>query len=64
VDAADTTGNAATCTFPCGRADRRIDAFFVDPRITVRRYEVVDTLQARRASDHYPIVADLVLPAA
>lgn len=49
-------------TFPCADPRRRIDGVFVDPRIEVRSYEVVDTPAARRASDHLPVVADLRLP--
>lgn len=41
---------------------RRIDAIFVDRRVEVLRYEVVDTPAARRASDHLPVLADLRLP--
>ncbi|HZN18488.1 MAG TPA: endonuclease/exonuclease/phosphatase family protein [Micromonosporaceae bacterium] len=55
---------AERATFSCAHPRERIDALFVDPRIKVVRYDVVDTDQARRASDHFPIVADLVLPAA
>jgi len=51
-------------TFSCSNPRDRIDALFVDPRIEVLRYEVVDTPEARRASDHFPIVADLDVPAA
>jgi endonuclease/exonuclease/phosphatase family metal-dependent hydrolase len=49
-------------TFSCASPRDRIDALFVDPRVEVRRYQVVDSTAARRASDHFPIVADLVLP--
>jgi endonuclease/exonuclease/phosphatase family metal-dependent hydrolase len=49
-------------TFSCASPRDRIDALFVDPRVEVRRYEVVDSAEARRASDHFPIVADLVVP--
>jgi endonuclease/exonuclease/phosphatase family metal-dependent hydrolase len=49
-------------TYCCSNPRQRIDALFVDPRIEVLRYEVVDTPEARRASDHFPIVADLALP--
>lgn len=49
-------------TFRCDDPRKRIDALFVDPRIEVLRYQVVDTPEARRASDHFPIVADLLLP--
>jgi endonuclease/exonuclease/phosphatase family metal-dependent hydrolase len=50
-------------TFSCADPRYRIDALFVDPRIEVVRYQVVDTPEARRASDHFPIVTDLTLPA-
>jgi endonuclease/exonuclease/phosphatase family metal-dependent hydrolase len=50
-------------TYSCGDPRRRIDAIFTDPRITVAAYEVLDTPAARRASDHFPVVADLRLPA-
>lgn len=49
-------------TYPCADPRRRIDGVFVDPRVQVRRYEVADTPAARRASDHFPVVADLRLP--
>ena len=61
VDAAGRAG-CERPTFPCADPRDRIDALFVDPRIEVRRYEVVDTPQARRASDHFPVLADLALP--
>ncbi len=50
-------------TFPAKSPDRRIDAIFVDPRLTLTSYTVVDGELARRASDHLPVVADLILPA-
>ncbi len=49
-------------TFPASAPDRRIDLLLADPRITVTDFRVVDTESARRASDHLPLVADLVLP--
>ncbi|HEX6499273.1 MAG TPA: endonuclease/exonuclease/phosphatase family protein [Micromonosporaceae bacterium] len=49
-----------TATFPAD--GRRIDAIFVDSAIEVAGYRVVDSDLARRASDHLPVVADLVLP--
>jgi endonuclease/exonuclease/phosphatase family metal-dependent hydrolase len=52
----------AAPTFPARLPRRRLDAVFVSPDIAVERYEVVDTDQARRASDHLPVVADLKLP--
>ena len=49
-------------TYSCADPRRRIDALFVDPRITVVDYDVVDTPQTRRASDHFPVLVDLLLP--
>lgn len=63
-DAAEHAGSADRATFPCADPRERIDAFLVDPRIRVVGYDVVDTEQVRRASDHFPILADLELPAA
>lgn len=48
-------------TFSCANPRRRIDAIFVDRRIEVTSCRVVDTPLARRASDHFPVVADLRL---
>lgn len=64
VDAADAARRADRPTFSCADPRERIDALFVDPRITVEHYDVVDNPRARRASDHFPILADLVLYAA
>ncbi|ROT31316.1 endonuclease/exonuclease/phosphatase family protein [Micromonospora sp. HM5-17] len=61
TDAAVAAGGAERPTFSCANPRNRIDAIFVDPRISVLRYEVVDTEQTRRASDHFPIMADLRL---
>ncbi|HET8682516.1 MAG TPA: endonuclease/exonuclease/phosphatase family protein [Micromonosporaceae bacterium] len=63
VDTAGSPEVAERATFSCAHPRERIDALFVDPRIQVVRYDVVDTDHARRASDHFPVVADLVLPA-
>jgi endonuclease/exonuclease/phosphatase family metal-dependent hydrolase len=49
-------------TFPATLPARLIDGLFVTPDITIDRYEVVETEQTRRASDHLPILADLTLP--
>ncbi|MEV0730027.1 endonuclease/exonuclease/phosphatase family protein [Polymorphospora sp. NPDC050346] len=49
-------------TYSCANPRDRIDALFVDPRIEVAKYDVVDTPEARRASDHFPVLVDLVLP--
>jgi endonuclease/exonuclease/phosphatase family metal-dependent hydrolase len=62
VDSAVAADRADANTFSCADPRDRIDALFADPAIEVRRYEVVDTPEARLASDHFPLVADLVLP--
>jgi len=62
VDAAEHTGHGDHLTFSCADPRRRIDGIFVDPRITVNRYQVIDTPESRRASDHFPLVVDLALP--
>ena len=41
---------------------RRIDAAFVDPRLTVVRAEVIDTPDVRLASDHRPLLIEIELP--
>ncbi|WP_199516094.1 endonuclease/exonuclease/phosphatase family protein [Nucisporomicrobium flavum] len=48
-------------TFPATLPRLRLDALFVSPDVEVSRYEVVESEAARRASDHLPVVADLVL---
>lgn len=58
----DTAGPDERHTFPCSAPRERLDVVFVDPRITVVSYEVVDTPAARRASDHFPVVVELDLP--
>jgi endonuclease/exonuclease/phosphatase family metal-dependent hydrolase len=62
TDAAVPVGRADRFTFPCANPRDRIDALFVDPRITVTDYDALDTEQTRRASDHFPVLADLLLP--
>jgi endonuclease/exonuclease/phosphatase family metal-dependent hydrolase len=49
-------------TFPATLPRHRIDALFVSPDISVERYEVIETDQARTASDHLPVLVDLLLP--
>jgi len=49
-------------TFPATLPARLIDGLFVTPDITIEKYEVVENDLARRASDHLPVLADLVLP--
>ncbi|SCF40992.1 endonuclease/exonuclease/phosphatase family protein [Micromonospora mirobrigensis] len=63
TDTAVAMDRADRHTYSCADPRRRIDALFVDPRITVVDYDVVDTPQTRRASDHFPILVDLLLPA-
>ncbi|WBB79968.1 endonuclease/exonuclease/phosphatase family protein [Micromonospora sp. WMMD882] len=63
TDAAVAADRADRLTYSCAQPRRRIDAIFVDPRITVVDYDVVDTAQTRRASDHFPVLVDLLLPA-
>jgi endonuclease/exonuclease/phosphatase family metal-dependent hydrolase len=49
-------------TFPATLPARLIDGLFVSPDITIEKYDVIETDQARRASDHLPVLADLTLP--
>ncbi|WP_163506761.1 endonuclease/exonuclease/phosphatase family protein [Fodinicola acaciae] len=42
---------------------QRLDYLWVDPLITVRDVRVIDSVDARRASDHFPLVAEVELPA-
>ena len=49
-------------TFPASLPARRIDGIFVSTDITIEKYEVVDDERALSASDHLPVIADLVLP--
>ncbi|WFE55199.1 endonuclease/exonuclease/phosphatase family protein [Micromonospora sp. WMMD1155] len=63
TDAAVAADRADRLTYSCREPRRRIDALFVDPRISVVDYDVVDTPQTRRASDHFPVLVDLLLPA-
>jgi endonuclease/exonuclease/phosphatase family metal-dependent hydrolase len=58
----DAAGADPTPTYPVHAPGRRIDALLVDPAVEVRGYRVVDTPAAHRASDHFPIVAELGLP--
>jgi endonuclease/exonuclease/phosphatase family metal-dependent hydrolase len=62
VDVATTGGAGERATFPATLPRTRIDGLFVSPDIEVSRYEVVETEQARRASDHLPVLAELLLP--
>ena len=48
-------------TFPATLPSQRLDALFVSPDISVEKYEVIETDQARSASDHLPVLADVRL---
>lgn len=63
VDAAVVADRTDRLTYSCANPRDRIDALFVDPRLRVANYDVIDSPVARRASDHFPVLADLVLPA-
>jgi endonuclease/exonuclease/phosphatase family metal-dependent hydrolase len=56
------SSTAGTFTYPATLPARLIDGLFVTPDITIERYEVVESDLARRASDHLPVLADLLLP--
>jgi endonuclease/exonuclease/phosphatase family metal-dependent hydrolase len=58
----DTGATQDAPTFPASGPNRRIDVVLADPRLTVAGFQVVDSASARAASDHLPLVADLVLP--
>jgi endonuclease/exonuclease/phosphatase family metal-dependent hydrolase len=62
VDAAAATGRADRATFPVTAPDRRIDGIFVDDRCEILDYRVFDPPEARRASDHFPLLVDVALP--
>jgi endonuclease/exonuclease/phosphatase family metal-dependent hydrolase len=55
------SSSAGRPTFPATLPARLIDGLFVTPDVIINRYEVVETEQARRASDHLPVLADLSL---
>jgi endonuclease/exonuclease/phosphatase family metal-dependent hydrolase len=63
VDAAVAVGRPDQPTFPVAAPRRRIDAVLVDPRCEVVDYRVFDPPEARRASDHFPLLVDVTLPA-
>lgn len=63
TDAAEARECGHLSTFSCASPRRRIDGIFVDPAIEVLDYRLVDSDLARRASDHFPLVADLAIPA-
>jgi endonuclease/exonuclease/phosphatase family metal-dependent hydrolase len=58
----DAGGPDAAPSFPARGASQRIDAVLVDPALHVDACRVLDGAAARRASDHLPILVDVVLP--
>lgn len=62
IDAAGASDMSGVSTFSVRSPRRRIDAIFADPRCRVVGYQVVDSPLVRRASDHFPVLADIVLP--
>jgi endonuclease/exonuclease/phosphatase family metal-dependent hydrolase len=56
------TSASGALTFPATLPSKQLDVLFVSPDISVERYQVIETEQARRASDHLPVLADLLLP--
>ena len=56
------TPSSGSLTFPATLPRKRLDVLFVTPDVTVERYQVLETEQARKASDHLPVLADLSLP--
>ena len=61
VDVGDRTGFGDVSTFPCRGADRRLDTIAVTEEIGLEAYRVETGDLTRRASDHFPVVADLAL---
>ncbi len=51
-------------TFPAAGPDRRIDFLFAHPSLSLQSFRVHTAEPAAAASDHLPIVADLLLPPA
>ena len=61
-DVADMAGAADVPTYPARAPLRRIDGIFVDRVVKVTGYQVLDSPETRRASDHLPVYAELDLP--
>jgi endonuclease/exonuclease/phosphatase family metal-dependent hydrolase len=55
VDAAVAVGDGEVPTFPAASPHRRVDYVWADPRVRVLSHEVLDSADARVASDHLPI---------
>jgi endonuclease/exonuclease/phosphatase family metal-dependent hydrolase len=56
------TSGESTPTFPAALPARQIDGIFVSPDIVIEKYEIVSDDRARSASDHLPVLAELLLP--
>lgn len=61
IDAAVAAGAEHGLTYSAINPRQRIDAVFVDPRITVRSVEVLDSDDVQMASDHRPLLVQLDL---
>lgn len=61
-DAWTVAGRGPGDTIPAPAPTARIDYLFVSPTVRVERAWVPDDAAVRAASDHLPVVADLVLP--
>ena len=59
VDAAAACDAAKTPTYSVTAPTRRIDAVFVDPAWKIERYQVLDSEDVRRASDHFPVLVEV-----
>jgi endonuclease/exonuclease/phosphatase family metal-dependent hydrolase len=59
---ADAAGGDGAPTFPAAGPRDRIDAILIGPQIEVAGYRVPSSAATALASDHLPVVADLVLP--
>lgn len=57
----DAAGEDERFTYSVRSPSRRIDGVFLDPRLTLVNYDVVDTPETRRASDHFPVLVDVEL---
>jgi endonuclease/exonuclease/phosphatase family metal-dependent hydrolase len=61
TDVGAASGAGDVCTFPCSGANRRIDTIAVSPQVGVASYRVETGPLTVRASDHFPLVADLTI---
>jgi len=56
-------GQSDPPTYATSWPRQRLDYLWVDPLVTVRDVQVIDSADSRRASDHFPLSAELELPA-